>query len=1122
MKNKLKDIVLLGSKFLLIVMLGVCQGGMLSAQPVERSAIEEALNSDGTLRQGVSGSFNASGYQMSTNASGEPIFTPIVQSTPNTWNADFAVPYNGMNAAVSAIETDGNGTWYFGGNFTQAGGLLANRVVKYDATVNALSTLGVGANNGTNDRINEMKLLSGFLYVAGDFTTAGGITANRIARYNPTTDTWSAVGSGGGNGVNGEVLTLSATGITLYVGGNFSQANVGSSAITANGIASWNGSVWSSLGTGANNGVTGGVSAIASTTNSVFVGGPFTAAGTTSNQFIARFDLALNTWNAVGAGTGGQVTALTLSGSDLYAGGFFTTAGGSPASRIARWNGTAWSALGAGLNDAVGRIIVAGSQIYVSGIFTQAGGNPANRIARWNGTAWSALGGGLNSNVGDIRLIGDTLYVVGAFTTANGNPANRIARYRPSIAQWSAVSFLNGVNGTVRAVSVLGNNVYLGGSFTVAGGVQANRVARYNITSKTWSALGSGVNDNVNAIVAFNLLGDAVYVGGSFTQAGGAPANRLARWFNNAWTTVGTSGGNGVNAVVTSLAYRSGTLYVGGGFTQGNVGASPVTVNRIARVNTTANSWSAVGSGGDGVDNTVHALWISESGDVFVGGDFTNANVGASQINANRVARWDGNSWSSLGTGTSNGASATVLTITGSASDIYIGGTFSNAGGVANTSRCARWSTTLQRWISMNMLPNAQVNALAVSGSYVFAGGQFTQLGSNPVNRIARWNGATWTNVGASGGEGADDIIRALAVRVGRELVVGGQFTQVNVGSPISSRSIARWTADTSARAFGPNITFNYTITTPGATPTITFTNSTPSFSAPPTGISAVSQYFWTITPNATVFTQGFVEFDVFSLAGVTGNPSALRVLWRPNASTAWTNLGGSVAPGNMLQNVSPLTEGGQIAIGDNGGGNQLPVELTHFAATLHKDGVLLNWTTNTELNNAGFFIERRPKQLGSTPHERWQSLDFVKGNGTTASQNTYAFIDKSAAGMVEYRLKQVDFNGIFEYSPMIEINAGLPKSFDLSQNYPNPFNPTTTIQYQLPTASIVRLELYDVLGKKVATLVNEQQEAGVFVYQLDAAKLNLASGAYFYRLQAGGKSGGTSFMKTKKMLLVK
>ncbi len=185
-----------------------------------------------------------------------------------------------------------------------------------------------------------------------------------------------------------------------------------------------------------------------------------------------------------------------------------------------------------------------------------------------------------------------------------------------------------------------------------------------------------------------------------------------------------------------------------------------------------------------------------------------------------------------------------------------------------------------------------------------------------------------------------------------------------------------------------------------------------------------------------------------------------------------------------------------------------LPVELVEFTGRKVQEGVLLSWKTASERNNFGFEIERKV-QGGA-----WNTLGFVRGAGTTTETQSYSFLDKSASGRVQYRLKQLDFDGQVEYSTVIEVDAGLPKQFALAQNYPNPFNPTTLITYQLPVASEVSLKIYDALGREVATLVNGRQEAGLYTQPFNAA--NLSSGIYFYRLQAG------NFVATKKMMLVK
>ncbi len=193
-----------------------------------------------------------------------------------------------------------------------------------------------------------------------------------------------------------------------------------------------------------------------------------------------------------------------------------------------------------------------------------------------------------------------------------------------------------------------------------------------------------------------------------------------------------------------------------------------------------------------------------------------------------------------------------------------------------------------------------------------------------------------------------------------------------------------------------------------------------------------------------------------------------------------------------------------------------LPVELTSFNAQVLSQGVRLTWTTASEQNNAGFEVQR------SNDQANWTVLGFVRGAGTTTEAQSYTFTDAQAIGTVFYRLKQVDFDGQFEYSNVIEVNAGMPKQFVLEQNYPNHFNPATTIAYQLPTASNVSLKVFDMLGKEVATLVNGRQEAGTYTVNFNANQLS--SGVYFYRLQASATNGASSsnFVQTRKMMLVK
>jgi hypothetical protein len=190
-----------------------------------------------------------------------------------------------------------------------------------------------------------------------------------------------------------------------------------------------------------------------------------------------------------------------------------------------------------------------------------------------------------------------------------------------------------------------------------------------------------------------------------------------------------------------------------------------------------------------------------------------------------------------------------------------------------------------------------------------------------------------------------------------------------------------------------------------------------------------------------------------------------------------------------------------------------LPVELVSFTANNISGNVLLEWKTATELNNNGFEVQRK------TSASDFATVGFVKGQGTTTNQNEYSYTDKNLAdGKFFYRLKQIDYNGTYEYSNVIEVDVRLLDKFTLEQNYPNPFNPTTTIGYVLQEKSNTKLTLLNTIGEEIAVLVNEEQNRGYHKVEFNAA--NLSSGVYFYQLSTKGSAG--SYLETKKMILIK
>ena len=189
----------------------------------------------------------------------------------------------------------------------------------------------------------------------------------------------------------------------------------------------------------------------------------------------------------------------------------------------------------------------------------------------------------------------------------------------------------------------------------------------------------------------------------------------------------------------------------------------------------------------------------------------------------------------------------------------------------------------------------------------------------------------------------------------------------------------------------------------------------------------------------------------------------------------------------------------------------ELPVELTSFSAEKSNHGVLLHWTAQSELNNHGFEIQRASKD------EDFFTIAFVEGEGTTTNSCEYSYLDKidySGKEVYHYRLKQLDFNGGFDYSDIINVEFDIPKDLVLLQNYPNPFNPKSVIIYAIPRNAFIKLIVYNSVGEIIAVLEDGFKKAGQYQTEFDGN--NLPSGIYFCSLSADG------FMLTKKMILLK
>ena len=331
------------------------------------------------------------------------IFIILLFLLPVTFYTQNWMPLgSGMNGQVTAL-TVYNGELIAGGNFTNAGGVPVNSIAKWNGT--AWSPLG----SGIIGDVRALIVYNNELIAGGYFYTAGGVSANCIAKWNGSA--WSQIGSG----MNSYVTSLTLYGNELVAGGFFSTAG----GVPASAIAHWNGSSWAAYG----NGMPYLVNSVASVNDSLFLGGNFFQTYRNTGKWTG------SGWIAIGnGGCNAEVKSLTKFGTDLILGGYFSGAGPVSASFIVRWTGAQFIQMGSGMNQYVNCLTAADSFVIAGGNFTTAGGVPANRIAKWKNN-WQPMGNGFNSEVYALTVYGGDIIAGGLFTQSGSAGLSYIARY---------------------------------------------------------------------------------------------------------------------------------------------------------------------------------------------------------------------------------------------------------------------------------------------------------------------------------------------------------------------------------------------------------------------------------------------------------------------------------------------------------------------------------------------------------------------------------------------------------------------------------------------------------------------------------------------------------------------
>ena len=729
------------------------------------------------------------------------------------------LPGGSPDGTVYALEAYSD-ELYVGGAFSEIGGINANSLAKFTPASDTWSVFtdsgtGIDGVSGGTATVKAIHLgsESGLLYIGGNFTEAGGNSANYAAYWDSGASTWNAISEGmyGGIDEGGEVRVISEfynpmAGMTQVVfGGSFLSMNGGddntgyiASAMII-GVPMW---------VEAPSYTNGAVNAVAyfEDNNMIYVGGDFT---TTGNVFVGSVDAnyivaaSLLTGESfpLGDGTNGGVTSLYFSGDDLYVGGRFTSAGGDGTIQyIAKYDTTVggndgWSALGDGVNAPVLALTGSGTAVYAGGMFTTAGGTDVDHIAKydldWASVTESGVSGG---QINALAFVGDTLYLGGAFTTVGGSTSNYLAGWDGS----SWITFGTDLNGEVLALygDTANGNLFVGGDFTTVDGITANHIAVANVSdplNPVWMGLGSGGIYGVNGTVrCIGATPGKLYVGGDFVYA----ADGITELNHIGVYDVATSGWSAFQGGVNGNVYDIFVIDAGGGaivlapvgeFTATITGSIPMAYAGI--YHPMLGGWMSLPDGG--LNDVAYSIEFDGGSGVFIGGAFTASFGGATALN--HIAFTDVSTWSPLGAGTDG----PVYSLSLSGTNLLVGGEFTTAGGIAAANAAIADVSDFPAavsWSAAGSGTNGAVYAIVFDGEGTPSiGGNFTESGTGAAMPYLGSYSYLWSAMGEVSGGAATYGLNAEVIAVtvyGTDIYIGGAFTHVG---DIDANRIAKY-----------------------------------------------------------------------------------------------------------------------------------------------------------------------------------------------------------------------------------------------------------------------------------------------------------------------------------------
>lgn len=632
----------------------------------------------------------------------------------------------------------------------------------------------------------------------------------------------------------------------------------------------------------------------------------------------------------------------------------------------------------------------------------------------------------------------------------------------------------------------------------------------------------------------FTINSGGTYIHNNITASGSTIFNGTENFNSSsnfeikAWQSSGSLQSNiSFGNLTWNIASGTGNPNLGGGLTniQGNF------------------SISSTGSSGSLVLSGTTSYTLTIGGNLSITGgtlDFTNS-TGTPSVNLY------GNFIQTGGTIKSSGSLTTINFLSDSKSFTRSGGTLTNTNinWDINSSASLTLSNDLQvassRTLSVNGILNCSTSNVTGAGTFTLASGGTLGIGSSDGITSSGSTGniqtttrnfstsANYTYNSSSSqntGNGLPSTVNCLTINnssgvtLTNSTSVDGTLTLTSGNITTGSDTLTIGSSGSVSRSSGHVIgslkkslssgTATFEVgTSNGYTPvsfanisgTGDFTVTTVSGKHPNAVGNNVLGMYWTLTNggiNSADLQFTYLDGDI---SGTESNYAIGKY-----SSGSWSFPSTSLNTTNNTASTSNVSSFSDFTLGEV---SALPVELNMFAAKVKSNSVQLIWSTATEVNNYGFEIERK------CSNGDWKKISFVQGHGNSNSPKNYTYSDQPLGDVAfKYRLKQVDFDGTFEYSHEIEVKLDEIKQFVLEQNYPNPFNPTTTIRFSLPVAAEVSISVFNLLGERVSLLINANLNEGYHEITFDGS--SLTSGIYFYQLRAG------DFKATKKFIIAK